>query len=195
MIVFDQDNSTVLTNLGELNDALRKLNPEITGISSDMLETPGNSVRFLNLAITQNQTSIWNGMTRGELLDLLRPTLVNVINTEVPNFTYDPHGEKHFLGGPPGTKFTAPKGTVNPILEQILLANIGRIRRHANGVKTTYYLTQAGIAQCPPGHSLTIQLTFDYSDYGTDTIDYHGYPDDSVTTYSLATSKGGTDIP
>jgi hypothetical protein len=192
--VFDKDQQTVLSTLAELNDALRKVEPEITGISSSMMETPGTSLHFMNLAIAQTQGGIYDGLTRGDLLTELRPELATVIDTEAPTFTYDTHGDKHFPGGPQGTKFSAAAGTVNPILEGIILPNIGRIRRNANGANATYYLTQAGINECPNGQDLTIQVDFIYNDYAIDTISYHGYPDDSVTRYSLARDKGGTDI-
>jgi len=192
--MFDKDQRTVLNTLTELNDAMRKLEPEITGISSDMLETPGTSLRFLNQAIAQDQSSLYDTISRADILTTLRPTLAQIIDTEAPTFVYDTHGDKHFPNGPAGTKFTAGRDTVNPILEGIILPEIGRIRRNADGANATYYLTQAGIDQCPEGHDLTIQVDFIYNEYGIDTISYHGYPDDSVTRYSLARDKGGTDI-
>jgi len=171
---------------------LLKLNPSITGISLSMFQTPGANDQMVNLAINQNHTILYDSMKRKDVLNALKPGLVNLVNNHPATFTYDPHGDKHFPGGPKGTKFNGTKQVVNPQLVNIITPNVGRIRRDANGKNQSYYLTTNGITQCPNGDDLTIQVDFNYAN---DTITYHGYPDRNVLRHSLSRVKGGNPIP
>ena len=182
-----------LQDQNSLNRALFGLEPEITGVSVDMFETPGASRRLLDQAIRQNTTQLYDGMKRVEILEALRPELRQLVNNVLATFTYDTHGDKHFPGGPPGTKFRqgSVAAVVNPVLEGIITPLVGRIRRDARGANANYYLTQSGIPQCPAGYGhLTIQITFNPA---SDEINYHGYPDTNVA-HSLSRSKGGPAI-
>ena len=191
--MFDKDGRTILNDLHSLNTALRGLTPDISGVSLDMFETPGASRLFLDQAIRRNNsTQLYDGMKRLEILKALMPELRLLVNNQQATFTYDRHGDKHFPGGDPGTKFTGGAAVVNPELEGIIQPLVGRIRRDARGAKANYYLTQAGIRQCPRGYDLTIQITFDPA---SDEITYHGYPDDNVRVHSLSQTKGGSAIP
>lgn len=188
--VIDKDNNTALTNLTELNNALFKLNPQITGVSLSMFQVPGANNTMLNLAIQQNNSVLYDSMKRKDVLDALRIPLTNLVNNHPSTYNYDPHGAKHFPGGPAGTKFTAGSGVVNPQLVALIQPEIGRIRRDARGNNQSYYFTAAGIAQC--GNSdLTIQVDFDFA---SDSITYHGYPDNGVVVYALSRTKNGAAI-
>ncbi len=181
---------THLPNLHQLNEALRKLSPEITGISLDMLETSGANLNLLNIAIDRSPAQLYDSMKRREVLDLLKLPLANLVNTHAATYIYDTHGDKHFPGGPAGTKFTAGRATVNPLLENLIIPEIGRIRRNAKGRDQSYYLTTGGNAHS--GRSdITIQVDFTFS---SDTVTYHGYPDSGVTRYVLSRTKNGEPI-
>jgi hypothetical protein len=140
-----------ITTLTELNNELRQLTPEVTGVSIDQFEVPGVHWSLMNAAIAANNTPIFDGMRRRDVLNAnnLRTDLRNRVNNTPPTYSYDPHG---------------------------------------------YYFTIAdnvhGIAQCPD--DLTIQITYKAA---VDEIEYHGYPDNNVLAYSLATTKNGVDIP
>jgi hypothetical protein len=192
--MLDKDNVTHLDTLTKLNDALRKLTPEVTGVSTDHFGVRGVTATMMNAAIAGNFTALYNGMGRREIIDLLKDDLANRVNTDVPAYTYDTHGDKHFPGGAHGSKFTANQATVNPLIRGLITPEIGRIRRDARGRNKNYYFTIAqathGIAHCP--NDLTIQITYKYA---TDEIEYHGYPDGNILAYSLATAKNGADIP
>jgi hypothetical protein len=192
--MLDKDQSTRITTLSELNDAMRKLTPEITGISVDMLERKGANRYFLNMAIANSYSSLYDGITRADILEALRPELEAVIDTQPTTFSWDSHGAKHFPGGPDGTKFTSSKEDVNPVVEPIIAAEIGRIRRNANGANANYYLTHGGIGYNPSDYpDTTIQVDFIFSEDDQDRVEYHAYPD-NVNNYSLSRDKGGADI-
>lgn len=179
-----------IDNLTDLNKALFKLTPEITGVSLSMFETPGANPAMLDQAIADSNLNLYDGIKRKDILDDIKPLLADLVDAHPVTFAYDTHGNKHFPGGPPGTKFTAGQGVVNPQLEAMIGPLRGRIRRDARGKDQNYYLTSEGIEECD-GKDLTIQV--DYT-YATDTITYHGYPDDNVAAYSLSRTKGGADI-
>ncbi|MEH2399840.1 eCIS core domain-containing protein [Nostoc sp.] len=187
----DKDNVTRLSDINALNTALFNLTPQITGISLDMLETPGATLAMLNMVINQNTDVLYNSMKRSEVLTFLKPALEQTVDTKVPHYVYDTHGDKHFQGGPQGTKFQGDSQAVNPKLENLITSEIGRIRRHANGRDENYYYTLAGVAECR-GMDLTIQLTYSAA---SDTVNYHGYPDNSVIKHRLSDTKGGEPIP
>ena len=187
-----KDQKTKLNTLNDLNTALLKLNPSITGIDTSMLESPAASLAMVNSAISADTTILRDGMKRAELLPKLKTALLHLINTQPAKvYTYDTHGDKHFPGGVDGSKFTKEKSVVNPKLVALIAPVLGRIRRDAKGHNQSYYLTTAGIPECGGKH-LTIQVDYNFAN---DSIMYHGYPDASVTTYSLSRSKGGSAIP
>lgn len=189
--MIDKDNRTRLNTLNDLNTALFKLKPEVTGIDMSMFAAPGATLAMLNKAISADNTVLHDGMKRADVLTALKPDLLKLVNTHPASaYTYDTHGDKHFPGGPDGTKFTAGKGTVNPKLVNLIKAQIGRIRRDAKGRKQTYYYTLDGIPECG-GKDLTIQVDYDGL---KDSITYHGYPDDSVRVHALSRTKGGSAI-
>jgi hypothetical protein len=193
--MFDATGGAINT-LTELNNELRHLTPEVSGVSIDQFEVPGVHWSLMNAAIAANNTHLFNGMRRRDVLSAanLRTDLRNRVNITAPTYSYDPHGNKHFPGGPPGTKFNGTRLVVNPQIEGLITAEIGRIRRHARGRNTNYYFTIAdnihGIAECLD--DLTIQITYKAA---ADEIEYHGYPDNNVLAYSLATAKNGVNIP
>ena len=189
--IIDKDYVSRLQNLAELNDALFKLSPQITGISLSMFQIPGANISMLNHAIAQSNLMLYDGIKRMEIINALRMSLATLVNSHPPTFHYDTHGDKHFPGGDPGTKFSAGSSVVNPKLRTLILPLIGRIRRDAKGKKQSYYLTTNGIPECK-GMDLTIQVDFDFE---TDSITYHGYPDDNVISYALSRTKNGSPIP
>ena len=189
--MIDKDNKTKLNTLNDLNKALFKLKPEITGIDQSMLAVAGSNLTILNEAIRADNTTLHDGMKRADVINALKPDLVKLVNTHPAKaYTYDSHGDKHFPGGPDGTKFTAGKSTVNPKLVNLIRPQLGRIRRDAKGANQTYYYTLDGIPECG-GKDLTIQIDYNARE---DSIGYHGYPDASVTVHSLSRSKGGSAI-
>lgn len=185
-------NYTAFNNLQALNNALRELNPPIDPIDLRSLEVPGANNLLLDRAIETADIVLYDNITQKEVLDDLKPVLERIINErDVVNYKYDPHGDKHFRGGPPGTKFTADKDTVNPLSIDLIRPQIGRIRRDANGRNQTYYLTAQKNAYSN-GMDITVQVDFDFR---SDTITFHGYPDKGVKKYVLSRTKGGEAIP
>ncbi|MEM9340696.1 MAG: hypothetical protein AAGA66_18325 [Bacteroidota bacterium] len=184
-------NFAPITTQAALNAALALLNPPVRGMIPAQYQARGATLQMLDAAIAASNLNLYNGMSRGELLRELRPLIDHEVATTAATYTYDAHGDKHFPGGPPGSKFNAGKGVVNPQLVALITAQIARIRRDANGNNQSYYYTLPGIPACG-GDDLTIQV--DYS-YAGDTVTYHGYPDDSVVAYSLSRVKSGAAIP
>ena len=181
-----------IESLVQLNKALLNLSPSISGISVDMLNCKGANVKFLDAAILIANLDLYNGIRRGDIIKKLSPLVEEIICNTSFNFEYDSHGDKHFPGGPRGTKFTANKDTVNPKIEEIINKYKGQIRKYANGEEVTLYYTGDRIDECPKDiRGLTIQLTFSPS---SNTVQYHAYPDDSIRCNSLSTTKGGSNI-
>jgi hypothetical protein len=182
-----------ITDLNQLNAALMRLNPSISGISVSMFQTRGVTLPILNAVIAASPLTLYHGMKRAEVLDALKAPLANAVNTHAITFTYDTHGDKHFPGGPPGTKFTGSKLTVNPQLVALIQPEVGRIRRDANGRNQTYYLT---VTPKPYSNGMSVCIQVDYSvGLTTEGITYHGYPDSSVHVHVLSRTKGGTPVP
>ncbi|MGC2657185.1 MAG: hypothetical protein WA324_04340 [Bryobacteraceae bacterium] len=155
-----------------------------------MLETKGVTVAIMNHAIAANPMILYNGMKRSEVLTALKTGLVALVNTHPLTYTYDTHGDKHFPGGPAGTKFTGTKLQVNPLLVALITPELGRIRRDANGSAQTYYLSSTPMMYTN-GQQLAIQV--DYVPGPPETITYHGYPR-AVTGYVLSRALGGAPI-
>lgn len=179
-----------INNLNELNDELKDLKPSISGIALSMFEVKGANSAMLDHVIANNSTTLYDGIKRGDILQALKTDLTARVNNHPITFTYDVHGDKHFPGGPAGTKFGGVKAVVNPALEALINPHIGRIRRDANGKAQTYYQTE------PPqpytnGQAVAIQV--DYTAGSPDGITYHGYPRD-VVAYRLSRTLGGTAI-
>lgn len=188
--MIDKDFHTQINNDAQLQVALGNLVPPVRGMIAAQYEARGATPAMLNAAIAASNLNLYDGMSRGELLRELRPRVDHEVANTAATYHYDPHGDKHFPGGPPGTKFTAGAAVVNPILRQIIAAQIARIRRDAHGHNQTYYYTLAGIPQCA-GRDLTIQVDYNYAH---DSITYHGYPDDGVLNHSLSRNKNGAPI-
>jgi hypothetical protein len=157
-----------------------------------MLEVKGANLAMLDLEIHANGLTLYNGISRAEVLAALKPGLTARVNTHPITYSYDTHGDKHVPGGPAGTKFTASRLVVNPTLETKIAAQLGRIRRHANGAKRTYYLTDVPTPHTN-GQDLCIQV--DYEPWPAEKITYHGYPRGTVTVKGLAVTLGGAPIP
>jgi len=188
--MFSQDQPPQqLNSLTTLNFALLRLDPSISGIALSDMQTTGANVPIFDFVIGADATTLYNGIKRGELIRILQPALAARVNTHSITLTYDTHGDKHFPGGPPGTKFTAGKTVVNPVLETLIRAQIGRIRRDANGRSQTYYLSERP-NQYTNGESFAIQIDYTASPEG---ITYHGYPRD-VRVYVLSRTLGGVAI-
>lgn len=191
--MFDKDNSTRLNTLAALNAALGNLNPPIQALTLVGMVAPGATTAMLDSLIAADNTNLYDSMTAADLPDLAT-RLRALVNTYPIAFQYDTHGDKHFPGGPPGTKFVmgiANKATVNTYLQNKIDPLRGRIRRDANGIARTYYLTE-GPGQYTGSKKLTVQVDYTPS---PERITFHGYPDDSVTVYSLSRTKGGPAIP
>jgi hypothetical protein len=192
--MFDKDNSTRLNTLTALNAALGNLNPAIPGLTLVGMAAPGATAAMLDSLIAADNTNLYDSMTAADLPDLATP-LRALVNTHPIAFQYDTHGDKHFPGGPAGTKFvmgtTGTKAIVNTYLQNKINPLRGRIRRDANGVARTYYLTE-GPGQYTGSAKLTVQVDYTAS---PEKITFHGYPDAGVTVYSLSRSKGGPAIP
>lgn len=189
--MFDKDHSTPLTTLAALNAALNALNPPVPALMLVGMGAPGATVAMLDSLIAADNTNLFDSMTAADLPDLATP-LRQLVSTYPIAFQYDTHGDKHFPGGPPGTKFVqGSKAAVNPYLQNKINLLRGRIRRDANGVTRTYYLTE-GPGQYTGTMKLTVQVDYTPS---PEKITFHGYPDNSVTVYSLSRTKGGAAIP
>ncbi len=191
--MFDKDNSTQLNTLAALNGALALLNPPIPALTLVGMGAPGATTAMLDSVIAVDNTNLYDTMTAADLPDLATP-LRALVNTHPIEFQYDAHGDKHFTKGMPGTKFqmgTANKATVNTYLQNKINPLRGRIRRDANGVARTYYLTE-GPGQYTGTLKLSVQVDYTPS---PEKITFHGYPDAGVTVYSLSRSKGGPAIP
>ena len=190
--MFSQDQPPLpINNLHTLNTALMRLQPQITGLSLSMLETKGANLVMLDAVIAAAAVTLFNGMKRADVLAALKPALAARVNTQPITYTYDTHGDKHFDGGPAGTKFVGTKITINPLLVAKIAPFLGRIRRDANGRATTYYLSD-GPTNYTNGQQLAIQV--DYTPGPPETITYHGYPR-AVTAYVLSKTLGGAPIP
>lgn len=191
--MFDKDRKTRLNTLAALNAALNRLSPPIPALTLAGVGGPGATIEMLDSCIAADNTNLYDSMTATDLPDLATP-LGQLVDDLPITFQYDPHGDKHFPGGPPGTKFvmgTATKNTVNTYLENKINPLRGRIRRDANGVARTYYLTEGpGLYTGQMG--LTVQV--DYSP-SPEKITFHGYPDAGVNVYGLSRTKGGPAIP
>lgn len=191
--MFDKDNSTRLNTLTQLNVALNNLVPPIPALTLVGMAAPGATTAMLDSVIAADGTNLYDSIVSADLPDLATP-LRELVNTHPIAFQYDVHGDKHFPGGPAGTKFVmgnATKATVNTYLQNKINPLRGRIRRDANGVARTYYLTE-GPGQYTGQNKLTVQV--DYTP-APERITFHGYPDGGVTVYSLSRTKGGAAIP
>ena len=189
--MIDKDNKTALKTLTDLNNALNKLVPQITGISSDMLSVKGFNLNILNAAIANSNFHLYDKMTRSEVLTELNTALPALVNSYPINYIYDTHGDKHFTGAGGASRFTSPAAVVNPKLVSIIASDLGSIRRDAAGSNQTYYYTGDAIPECGAIKSLTIQIDYCFS---PESITYHGYPDAGVITNTLSRTKNGTAI-
>jgi hypothetical protein len=174
--------------------SLRTLNPSLPDIALPDLSVSGATTEMLNHVIQQDPLRLYDGLTRQQLLDRLKPLLTTRVSTHPIRYDYETNGDKHFPGGPAGTKFTAGKDVVNPFLQGLMGQHLGRIRRYATGRRgnQNLYLTD-GPNRYTNNMDLTIQITYILGP--PERIAYHGYPDASVTRHVLAPSKGGTAIP
>jgi hypothetical protein len=189
--MFSQDQPTQqLTNLHTLNAALMRLNPAITGIDTSMLQTRGVTTAILNAVILADALTLYNGIKRADVINAIKPPLALAVNNTPITFAYDTHGDKHFPGGPTGTKFTGTAAVINPQLVNLIRPLVGRIRRDANGTTQTYYLT-TGPTAYTGGQQLAIQV--DYEVGPPERITYHGYPR-AVTVIGLSRTLGGAPI-
>ncbi|UAJ08652.1 hypothetical protein [Polymorphobacter megasporae] len=185
--------ATVLNTLHDLNSALLKLTPSITGIDTSMLQVPGITIAMLNAEIAANTAALWDGMQRPEVINALKPGLINRVNTTPITMTYDVHGDKHFPGGQPGTKFPVAahqKAQVNTAIRALIDPVKGRIRRDAKGKNQTYYLTERPTTYTG-AMSLVVQVDYIAS---PESIGYHGYPSANVPIYTISRTLGGVAI-
>lgn len=181
-------NGEKIETLSDLNKNLLHLNPSITGISSNMILGKNLNYNLLNTIISNSDINLYDGIKRSEILKNLKDIAVSVLSNTPITCIYDIHGDKHFPGGASGTKFTQSKEIVNPQIVNIIQNYKGRIRLFSKD--RLLYLTEKGIS-CPVEFpDLTVQINYDFN---TDTVSYHGYPDD-VRKYSLSLTKGGNDI-
>jgi hypothetical protein len=155
-----------------------------------MLQTIGTTIAILNAVIAANAMTLYNGIKRADVINAIKPPLAVAINNTPLAYTYDTHGDKHFPGGPQGTKFTGTAAVINPQLVNLIRPQVGRIRRDANGSNQTYYLT-TGPTPYTGGQQLAIQV--DYQVGPPETITYHGYPR-AVAVIGLSRTLGGAPI-
>ena len=190
--MFSQDQpAQQLTNLNTLNAALMRLNPAITGIDTGMLQTRGVTIAILNAVFNADPLTLYNGIKRVDVINAIKPPLALAVNNTPIAYAYDTHGDKHFPGGPQGTKFTGTAAVINPQLVNLIRPQVGRIRRDANGTTQTYYLS-TGPTGYTGGQQLAIQV--DYEAGPPERISYHGYPR-AVTVIGLSRTLGGAPIP
>lgn len=187
--------ATVLNTLHDLNTALLKLTPSITGIDTSMLEVQGVTLSMINAEIAAKPAALWDGMKRAEVINALKPGLINRVNTTPIPMNYDVHGDKHFPGGgSKGTNFPvaiSQKAQVNAAIRALIDPLKGRIRRDAKGKSQTYYLTER-----PTTYTGRMSLVIQVDYIATpESIGYHGYPSDNVHIYTLARTIGGAAIP
>jgi hypothetical protein len=188
--MFSQDQpAQQINDLHTLNAALMRL--DITGIDRSMLQTRGATIAILNAVIAASPFTLYERIKRSDVIDAIKPALALAVNNTPIAFTYDTHGDKHFPGGPAGTKFTGTAAVINPQLVNIIRPQVGRIRRDANGTKQTYYLT-TGVQTYTNGQQLAIQV--DYEVGPPEQITYHGYPR-AVAVIGLSRTLGGVPIP
>ena len=191
--MFDQDQRTQLRTLAELNGAINRLATPIPALTLVGMAVPGATNDMLNEVIAADKTALYDTMGVDELPDLATP-LGRLVDSYPIAVEYDPHGDKHFPGGRGGSRFamgTDDKSTVNTYLQNKIDPLRGRIRRDANGHTRTYYLTEAP-DKYTGQNKLTVQVDYIFS---PEKICFHGYPDSSVTVYSLSRTKGGSAIP
>ncbi len=191
-----KDHSTRLNTLAALNTALGNLNPPIDARTLVGMVAPGATTAMLDAVIADDNTVLYDSMDARDLPDLATP-LRERVNTHPIKFEYDPHGDKHFPGGQKSdSKFVmgkATKATVNDYLRDMIKPLVGRIRRDANGIARSYYLTVVpGVYTAPS--SLTVQVDY-VPESQSEKIVFHGYPDASVIRHSLSRTKGGQAIP
>jgi hypothetical protein len=197
--MFDKGVSRLqLSNFNALNGALMKLKPSISGISSEHFQVRGLRYSMIDRVISINATTLYDGMKRADIIDALKPGLEAAVNnTELSAYTYEEHGKKHFPGGTDGSKFTADKETVNPLLITAIRSVKGAIRRNVtkdqNGKlrdKQAYYLS-IDPNDYSDGHYIVIQIGYDVK---TDAVEFHGYPDKTVKVAVLSHTKGGDNL-
>jgi hypothetical protein len=185
---------TRLNTLTTLNAALANLNPAVAAITLANLGVPGVTTAMVNAAIAADNNQIYDSITQADVILWYTAALTTAVNTTVPPYTLDAHAiPKHYQGGTAKwhNKFTANMATVNPILTTAITAEIGRIRRDANGNNQTYYLIMGHIAQSQ-GFNVTIQADYNFA---ADSVGYHGYPDNNAPVLKLARTKAGAAIP
>jgi hypothetical protein len=176
--------------LANLNTKLAALTPAVTALTLADFGNP--TAEVLDTVITANESRLYDSISRETVIAFFTDELAAATPAPVAiTYAYDTHGDKHFPGGKKGTKFTDGKSVINPLLEAIIAQNLARITTNAAGANQTYYYTSAGITQCPTGHALVIQIDYEHA---ANKITYHGYPDRSVTAYTLSRTKGGTAI-
>jgi hypothetical protein len=185
-----------ISDLTQLNQALMRLEPAISGIDSGMLGVRGATLAMINDEIANNVLTLYDGIKRADVLKAIGPGVTERVDTHpITTCTDDVHGDKHFPGGLAGTKFTVGAGAnakkdVNEFLKRMILPLRGRIRRDANGTTQPYYLTERP-NDYTNGQNLVIQVDYVAS---RDAITFHGYPDANVRVYSLSRTKGGQHI-
>ena len=180
-----------ITTLIQLNNELLHLDPSISGIDLSMLQAKGANLAMLDAVIAADNTQLYDKMKRADVLNALKGALTAKVNSHPIEYSYDVHGDKHFPGGAQGTKFSQNKQAVNPELEKLIKAELGRIRRDANGKVQTYYLTTNSQ---PYSKNLPVCIQVDYVPGPPEKITYHGYPDDGIRVFALSRTKGGPAI-
>lgn len=192
-LTIDKDHRTRINSLVELNAALQRLNPRVDPIDLQNIGVIGVTAPMLDAIIKADNSELFDFMDFNEVILLYKAALTRAVNEMLPTFTYDIHGDKHFPGGPAGTKFIkGTKADINRKIEELLKPLIGRIRRDANGQNRTYYYTGDLDPHCPPSYpNLVVQVDYIAA---TDTINYHGYPAD-VRVFALSRTIGGSQIP
>jgi hypothetical protein len=198
--MFDKDNHTQIQNLTQLNAKLAGLVPALVPpppYNLGTFATLGANTAMLDAAIGASNFNLYDSLTSADLVLALQTPLAALVNTHPAVFQYDTHGDKHFPGGPQGTKFNAggvvqaTKASINPLLTGLINPHRGRIRRDANGHNQTYYLTDSAKPWTVNGPNLCIQVDYVYQ---PESFGYHGYPD-AVPVFTLSRTKGGAAIP
>lgn len=169
-----------ISNLVELNAALAQLKPPVPALTLPLMNVPHATAVMLDEVIEADKNYLYDELTQPEVIDYYTVPLQTKVNAHLTrplNFLYQDHGNKHFFGGPKGTKFIGAKGTINAAFETLIQNHSREIRTAATN-KFDLILPTDGT--CPakddnrrPVRCIKIQLAYDAD---ADRVEYHGYP-------------------
>jgi hypothetical protein len=204
-IMNDADGQNTITTLALLNAALGRLANPLAPIAAANLNPNNAAAADIDLAITNSLMWVMDGPSRDEFIAEINALLPQAqqqnqaaraaAQAAAPaHWDFENHGEIHFPGGRAKTnsRFTADRADVDPLIRNAILQHMATIRRHTpQGGRNNFYLVDRNLAaQHRPNYSnaTVVQITFVAS---TNTISYHGYPDQVNPPFGLKQSKFG----